>query len=302
MNQFTAVINGWESWGRLFQSILAFEPLIQSIFAKEKLAFSKIEHCTPGTNAVFKVGDYVIKIFAPVESGIDSTTDFPTESFAMHRAVRLGVSVPKLVASGTVEDKYHFSYLIMDYIHGTELNKLHHSLTVADKLAIGQHLRNITDVMNTPCVPFNEVDVVHDRDRQKRWEKYPENFKKERLDYIESYDFGENVFVHGDLNGDNLLLADDHTIHIIDFADAVRAPLVYEQALVVCELFQFDKTYMQGYFGHASIEEITEICFNGLLIHDFGGDVIEQNICPVRELDSLNTLRKRLDRLIKNTE
>lgn len=300
MNQFTAVINGWESWGRLFQSIPSFEPLIQSIFAKEKLVFSKIEHCTPGTNAVFKVGDYVIKIFAPVESGIDSTTDFTTESFAMHRAARLGVSVPKLVASGAVEDKYHFSYLIMEYIHGTELNKLHHSLTVADKLAIGQHLRNITDAMNTPCVPFNEVDVIHDRDRQKRWEKYPENFKKERLDYIEFHDFGENVFVHGDLNRDNLLMADDHTIHIIDFADAVRAPLAYEQALVVCELFQFDKAYIQGYFGHASLEEIAEICFNGLLIHDFGGDVIEQNICPIRELDSLNTLRKRLDWLIKN--
>lgn len=302
MNQFTADINGWESWGKLFQSIPTFEPLIRSIFVKEKLAFSKIEHCTPGTNAVFKVGEYVIKIFAPAESGIDSTTDFTTELFAMRRTAQLGVSVPKLVASGSVEDKYLFSYLIMEYIRGIELNKIHHSLTFADKLAIGQDLRNITDTMNTPCVPFNDVNVIHDVNRQKRWEKYPENFKKERLDYIESHDFGESVFVHGDLNRDNLLLADDHTIHIIDFADAVRAPLVYEQALIVCELFQFDKAYMQGYFGHAPMEEITEICFNGILIHDFGGDVIEQNICPVSELDSLNALRKRLYCLIKNSE
>ncbi|MBP1913884.1 serine/threonine protein kinase [Lederbergia galactosidilyticus] len=302
MNLFTNEIDGWDSWGRLYQSIPTFEPLIQSIFAKEKLPFTEIEHCTPGTNAVFKIGKYVIKIFAPAESGIDSTMDFTTELFAMRRAVQLGVSVPKLVASGEVKDKFLFSYLIMEYIDGTELNKINYTLTLADKIAIGHKLRKLTDRMNIPCVPFNDTDVIQDENRQKRWAKYPERFKKERKNYIKNYKFAEKVFVHGDLNGDNLLLADDHTIHIIDFADAVRAPLVYEQALIACELFKFDKAYMQGYFGCAPIEEITEICFNGLLIHDFGGDVIEQNICPSTELKNLDILREKIDLLLTNNE
>lgn len=299
---FTDEINGWDSWGKLFQSISTFEPLIKYIFVKEKLPFTKIERCTPGTNAVFKVGDHVIKIFAPEESGIDSTADFETESFAMHRAAMLGVSVPKLVTSGYIQDKYRFSYMIMEHVNGTEINKLNQNFTFEEKIAIGHRLRLITDAINIPCCSFNDIEVIHDEDRQKRWGKYSECFKKERLTYINSHDFGGKVFVHGDLNGDNILLSPDKKLSIIDFADAVLAPAVYEHALIVCELFQFNKAYMKGYFGNYNIDEITELCFNGILIHDFGGDVIEQHVGPVSEFDSLKKLRKQLYLLIKSNQ
>jgi len=299
MNLFAAEINGWDSWGKLYQSIPAFEPLIKCIFAKEKLRFTKIEHCTPGTNAVFKVGDYVIKIFAPKESGIDSTTDFETESFAMYRAITLGVSVPKLVTSGYIQDNYRFSFMIMDYVNGTEINRLNKNLTLEEKITIGQRLRLITDALNTPCRSFNGIDVIHDKDRQKRWGKYTEHFRNERLNYIHSHDFGEKVFVHGDMNGDNLLLTHDQKLFIIDFADAVLAPVVYEHALIACELFQFDKAFMTGYFGNYNIDEITELVFNGILIHDFGGDIIEQHVGHLSEFDSLSQLRERLYWAIK---
>ncbi|MFP3388107.1 aminoglycoside phosphotransferase family protein [Brevibacillus sp. SIMBA_040] len=299
MNLFTNEINGWDSWGKLCLTISTFEPLIKSIFVKEKLHFTKIEHCTPGTNAVFKVGDYVIKIFAPKESGIDNTADFETESFAMHRAIRLGVSVPKLITSGFIQDKYRFSYMIMDYVNGTEINKLNKNLTFEEKVTIGQRLRLITDAINTPCSSFNGIDVIHDKDRQNRWEKYTKYFRKERLNYIHTHDFGEKVFVHGDLNGDNILLTRDQKLYIIDFADAVLAPAVYEHALIACELFQFDKAFMIGYFGNYNIDEITELVFNGILIHDFGGDVIEQYVGQLSEFDSLRILRERLYLSIK---
>ncbi|MFE6795807.1 aminoglycoside phosphotransferase family protein [Paenibacillus chitinolyticus] len=299
MYLFKTEINGWDSWGKLYQTISTFEPLIKSIFVKEKLPFTKIEHCTPGTNAVFKVGDYVIKIFAPKESGIDSTADFETESFAIHRANTLGVSVPKLLASGFIQDKYRFSYMIMDYINGTEINKLNKNLTYEEKVTIGHRLRLITDAINTPCGSFNGIDVIRDKDRQNRWEKYSEHFRKERLNYIHSHDFGEKVFVHGDLNGDNLLLTHDQKLYIIDFAEAVLAPAVYEHALIACELFRFDKAFMTGYFGDYNMDEITELVFNGILIHDFGGDVIEQHVGQLSEFDSLKKLRERLYLSIK---
>ena len=55
MDRFTATIDGWTSWGRVFQSIEAFEPLIRHILSQHALPIAEIEHCTPGTNAVFKV-------------------------------------------------------------------------------------------------------------------------------------------------------------------------------------------------------------------------------------------------------
>lgn len=292
MELFTAKLNGWDSWGRIFQSIPTFEPLIKYIFKKEKLPFSEIEHCTPGTNAVFKVGNYVIKIFAPKESGIDSTSDFHTESFAIARANKLSVPVPKLIASGSVQDRYEFAYMILEHVNGTEINKV--DLSFTEKVKIGQKLRKLTDSLNTPCPPFNDIDVIHDQIRQKRWEKYPERFKKERLDYIQSHHFGDTVFVHGDLNGDNILITPNLDLHIIDFADAVLAPPIYEEALVALELFRFDQAYMQGYFGQYNKDEITDICFNGILIHDFGGDIIQNFIGQVSELESLEKLRNQI--------
>ena len=62
---FNELIHNWSEWGMVFQSVEAFTPLAKEIFRREGLAFSGLENLTPGTNAVFRAGDYVIKIFVP---------------------------------------------------------------------------------------------------------------------------------------------------------------------------------------------------------------------------------------------
>lgn len=104
---FKAEISCWGDWGKVYQSIEAFEPLIKHICGIEKIPYAKTEHCTPGTNAVFKVLTtdkriLVFKIFAPKESGMDTDSDFITEHFGISRAVSLGVSVPELIAYGAL--------------------------------------------------------------------------------------------------------------------------------------------------------------------------------------------------------
>ena len=123
MNVFTAKINNWDDWGRIFQSIPTFSPLVEYILQKENLPPAEIENLTPGTNAVFRVGKYVIKIFAPAESGIDQTLDLHTELFSTRRANELGVAAPKLITDGYVDDKYRFGYMITEYINGIEAEK-----------------------------------------------------------------------------------------------------------------------------------------------------------------------------------
>lgn len=137
---FNNDICDWTSWGRVFHSIKAFESLIQHIFTKEKIYFDKIEQCKPGTNAVYKVNNYVIKIYAPEESGINTDSDYYTEIFGIQRANALGIAIPKLVAKGTVEDKYKFRYLIMDYINGQTLGDIENTLSDKQKMVIGQKI------------------------------------------------------------------------------------------------------------------------------------------------------------------
>ena len=300
MNLFTARIECPEDWGEIFQSAAAFTPLVRFILDSENLPVSEIENLIPGTNAVFRVGSHVIKIFAPPESGFFWESDFQTELFSIRHANKLGVPAPRFKADGFVEDKYHFAYIITEHIEGTEFSELFLSMTGKEKYDFGSELKEITGRLNIPCAPFNDIDVLNDVSRHKRWDKYPDNFKAERLVYINTHDFGGKVFVHGDLCGDNILLTPRGNIYIVDFADAVLAPICYEQALVAVELFDFCPEPLKGYFGGVSPEQLLEICFNGLLIHDFGDDIAMNHVGEPGGFETLNDLRdgirRKLDR------
>jgi len=296
---FNADILGETSWRQIYQSIEVWKPLINFILKKENLPVSKIENLKSGTNAVFKSGEYVVKIFAPIESGFDGNIDFESEKFALTFTSSLGVPVSKLIACGRIDDKYYFSYMVMEYINGVDFNEYSKNFNDKEKFMFAKRMREITDLFNKKCESFNGIDVIHDKNRQKRWNKYSEMFKIERLEYLNNNVFDEKIFVHGDLCYDNLIIGNKGSIYIIDFADSVIAPKVYEHAHLASVLFNFDKSYLQGYFGEYRVDNLVDLCFDGLLIHDFGGDIISQNIAKVNEITCLNDLRNKLYQLIK---
>jgi len=286
MNLFTEQLNNEQDWEKVFQSIPAFTSLVEHIFQKENLPMAEIENLTPGTNVVFKVGEYVIKIFAPEESGVEQRLP-QTEIFATRRANELGISAPKVIASGFVKDKYHFAYLITEYICGIEIAEV----TDAAKMDIGRKLRIITDKMNTPCEPCNDVEVINGRSRDRIWDKYPK-LQKERLAYIKSHDYGENVLVHSDLCGDNILLMPEGELYIIDFADAVIAPKVYEHALLAVES-ELDPMILRGYFEDYTVDKFFEMCFNGLLLAA-DEEILEDLLGKPNEHQTLGDLRDNI--------
>ena len=114
--------------------------------------------------------------------------------------------------------------------------------------------------------------------------------------YLDSLQIDESqkVYCHGDLNSDNIFIGHNLELSIIDFADAISAPLEYEQALIACELFGFENPYMLGYFGDYATDEMIELCMEGLLIHDFGSDILQNRIGPVKDIHSFDVLRARL--------
>jgi RIO-like serine/threonine protein kinase len=58
----------------------------------------------------------------------------------------------------------------------------------------------------------------------------------------------KTVYVHGDLNPDNILVGKHGEIYIIDYADALTAPVEYELPSLICESFGFEFPFMGGYF------------------------------------------------------
>ncbi len=310
---FHHVIHNLEDWGQVFQDRSAFEPLIREIFRRHGLPFSGVTSCTPGSNAVFRCGASLVKIFAPEESGIGGKEEFLTERFGLLRAKRMGIPAPELFAQGVIEDAYPFYYLLMEYVEGKSLADLSPQLSGEERVQIGCGLRRIVERMDVPCAPFNG-HMLFSQAAEKRWKAFPASFRDDRKAYLEKRvrENGKNetagaggkpgaaagpaVYVHGDLNPDNILIRPDGSLCLIDFADALVAPIELELAGLLCDGFRFDPDYRKGFFGTemCSGEELTERLLFGLLIHDYGANIIRDNIGAAEQISSVEELRKKI--------
>jgi aminoglycoside phosphotransferase (APT) family kinase protein len=265
-----------------------FTPLIKEIFKKEGLEFKKLENCKPGTNGVFRVGKYIAKVFVPLESGYDSMPDYKAELFALERANLMGISVPKLIANGQVEDRYLFRYLIMDFVEGETLGDIKCTLTKKQKMDIGEQLRYIVQSWATPCENFNGIDVIQRTLNSKRWQDAPTDIREAQKRYLENLKGEPFVYVHGDLTEDNLIIGSSGEITVVDFADSLCAPAIYEDMAMICDAFSFDKDFLKGYYRNYNSKEIVEICLNAILCHEYGYHVVKNIFGPVNSYDELS--------------
>ncbi|MEA4824334.1 MAG: aminoglycoside phosphotransferase family protein [Clostridiaceae bacterium] len=273
MPLFTKDIRNWDDWGRIFQDMEAFTPLVRTIYERERLPYQPPERCKPGTNAVFAVGETVIKLFVPIEAGYDAADDCRAELCGLSRAEALGVAAPKRIAAGEYADRYRWRYLITSRVLGTEYGDL--TLTEKQRYQIGRALRRMTDTLNVP--EKTSPDFLEKARKNRAWEEkgFPASFFAERMAFLDAYPLPPFVYCHADITPENLFVAPDGGLTLIDFADAHPAPQVCEHAIVAAELFRFDRAGLAGYFGDEfDREELAAICMDGLLVHDFGANVL----------------------------
>ncbi|MGN1345881.1 MAG: aminoglycoside phosphotransferase family protein [Eubacteriales bacterium] len=297
MYLFQPVVTTLDEWGAVFQNRDAFAPLIRHILGLHRLPQAKIENTTPGSHAVFRVGDYLVKVYAPDCFGWPCESDFCTEIAAMQRANRLGLAVPELVAYGRIPDRYEFRYLIQTFVRGTEFGKT--ELSDAQKANVGRQLRWICEKMNVPCEPFNEYDFLRDALTSDEWDGFPASFLRSREDYLRTRPHGTPVYVHGDLHADNAILDDDGRIWLLDFADSVTAPVEYEYASLFPGLFRMEKPYLDGFFGPWNAGIVAEQLTYGICLHRFGAHILD-DFCGRASLQSTDDLRRLLERSLRN--
>jgi len=273
------------SWEEIFQSIDAFEPLVKAIFKKHGLILDKIENLTPGTNAVFKVGDKVIKIFAPVESGYYDIDYFEIEREAQSHVNSRDVASPKLLFCGEIRDRYAFKYIIMELVKGREAGETLPTFTAAQKRDFAAQILDISNKINVkmdsatiPLLP-HKSHLAGDE-----WKEYSKGLRDERAAVIQGIPWDNLVYVHGDMTAENMIIDENGGACLIDFADSHIAPYYYEWMPIVFGLFKCDPVMMAAYFGEYCSEQFYDKLTHSVLIHEFGALGVKE-LCEVKGLD-----------------
>lgn len=285
-------ITNLEDWSNVFQNKTAFTPLAREIFAQCGLLFPGLENCTPGSNAVFRAGPYLLKIFAPEESKIGGEGEFLAETYGLERAQKLGVSAPRILAWGVIHDRYVFRWLLLEWVEGALLAHAAPGLSDGDWKALGAQLRQAVERLDTPCPPFHDR-ALQGRLAEERWKLFPETFRRERAAFLENWK-PETVFVHGDLNADNLLVTADDRLVLIDFADCRTAPFETELAALMCDGFRFPAAWLGGFLGESDRAQTAQALVRGLLLHDYGAWIIRDRVAAPETLYTLKDLERSL--------
>ncbi|EJW17760.1 aminoglycoside phosphotransferase family protein [Paenibacillus alvei] len=279
---FTKEIKNWNSWGAVYQSIEDFRQLIEVIYEKEDLSGAEqISNVTPGTNAVFRAGSYVIKIFAPKESGANTDADYDAEISAMERALQQGIHAPNIIAASFIKDKYLFRYIIMDFIQGQEAGKVLPNSTSSQKATFVKQLLANLDKLNT--LPEEQVDANAIKQRvvrNARWNIFTEAIRTQIAEIVAKSPISQPVYVHGDITAENVMVDAKGQLYMIDFADSTIAPAAYEYPPILFSLFDFDAELIQLFMHelNCSREAFIDEVFLAILLHEFGFDFVRM-IC-----------------------
>ena len=277
-----------DSWEFIKQSIDAFELLIKTVFNKHGLVYSKAENFISGINAVFRVSDKVIKIFAPVESGFYSVDYYGIETEALNHANNVQVASPKLLFNGIIDDKYIFKYIIMEFIDGQEAERKIASFTENEKRIFSTNIRNMINKLNvkmqSAIIPVlsREVCLLNDRWSRK---DYLESFCDDRISVIKKMSFDDLVYVHGDIHAKNMIFDSNGAIYFIDFAESHIAPYYYEWWSIVFLLFKCNASMMTAYFGDYCNEEFYNQLTKSILINEFGAVAVKE-ICEAMAIET----------------
>lgn len=277
MSLFQETISDWQGWGRVYQSIPAFEDLAREIYRREGLPFAPLQHLTPGTNAVFRVGNTVAKIFFPAESGLDPRIDFTNESTVCRFLSSKSVPTPKVLACGELEDKYRFYYILTEFVPGREAGDFLAATSIAERERFVHALKEMLCKLNVPAPGLlPAVDLRRQAMENSRLAQLSPRLQSELRCRAEQADLSSPVLVHGDLTGENLLVQDDGRVVVIDCADAHLAPVWYEYAPIVCELFRCNPA-MTVLFAGEDKEGFLSDLLNSLALHDFGPDLLRES-------------------------
>lgn len=180
---------------------------------------------------------------------------------------------PPVLAHGCLQDKYRFYYIATRYSPGKEAGPWLRDAAPAQQAAFVERLRQLLPQLHRPTQALPRRDLRQEARVNFRLEKLAPSLREEVLARLEGLPLEPAVLTHGDLTGENLLVQEDGSFVVIDWADAHLAPAWYELGPLAFELLAGEGRLWRQLAAGAE-ELFVERLLDCLCLHDFGPDFL----------------------------
>jgi aminoglycoside phosphotransferase (APT) family kinase protein len=259
-----------------------------------------LSHRTPGSNAVFAVGNTVCKVYAPEESTANYHLDYAAEISAMRAAQEAGLPIASALANGEIQDRYLFRYLITELHTGRDAGIVLPTLQQAKRESFARRLADLCAQLRRLPLPENVPPLSYPQDEAaSRLQAFSPAFRASLLAHRAALAALPTCYTHGDITAENVLLGDDGSFVLIDFADSQIAPPCYELAPILLDLFAGDPALARAFCASGDMDDLLAALIDSLALHRFGGGILKAFLAthtalPPGALRDLSHLRKIL--------
>lgn len=254
-----------DDWKDFISEQSAIDEIAKSILRECDILPRAFERINIGTNAVFDLGDTVLKIYASYEEAQHAWMDCRREITMLNMLKNAPFRVPSIIRTGYICDRYKMYYNILE-----KFNVLHpffhdkYTLDISEYNTCIQELHKVIQVINN--IPINTYIA-------QIYSKPLRNFNKDNDEYaryLKIY-FRKNAFnlgvVHGDLSETNIYLDHERNTVVLDFEDWMYAPIIVEYPTICFELLKTPQN-IQSFFNYTSLNKLIEMLIAGVLLHN----------------------------------
>ncbi len=277
--QFTSV----HDYGRQFTDVNVWRRAVEQVCQRHHLLAQSIQAGLAGTHPVFLIRNgqpYVIKFY--------ETRFFAgARSYQVERELyqwlpsALPIAIPRLIASGTLEDDGTWPYIITSVVPGISFGEVRQQVSTPDIYALaavlGQTLRHLHSIP-VETSPFL-VQLRHEFSQfisrqydqcvahHQQWNTLPPHLIAQIPRYLMDHEYSNDALsyclIHADLTHDHILceIQDGHwrPAGLIDFGDAWVGDRFYEMVALHLSVFQLDtrllQTFLTAYTFDAALRE-----------------------------------------------
>ncbi len=279
VKEFPARI-GWDNWGSLMCDAELFAPLVAQALAAHGLPLSPIVAGFPGTHAVFRAGNRVVKLYAPL--------DIP-DAYAERRCYRAASGmplIPKLYGEGILRAGGHeWPYIMNQFMPGRTVREIWVKMDARERADAMRALGAWTKAYHALPDPFEASSPLSADGFLRGWRETAAHtaaklgaFGQTAFQNLDGLCARERpVLVHADLTEDHLLISGGRYA-VIDLADS---RMTVEPVEWLCVWFELTRRDPGAFFtflassGRNWDARARKDMMAAALLHGFGASILD---------------------------